>query len=346
MVTSPEVSVIVGAYSRERFLPYALRSILAQTLPRDRFEVVVVKNFRSPELDRTLADAGATVLYDEERQVGRWLRSAIRAARAPILAFCDDDDEFEPDRLERVLEVFRSHSDVGFYRNRVRVIDIDGRPVPPDRWRDLERDIELDSLGPVYRPRGEAPDLLDIATRRTWASFNASTMVLRRELLDGEVGAAFARTRHPDLFFFVAAALASCGVYLDDRRLTRYRYYAGGVTHRLLWFPEAAESERDMATLSAAHGRLDLAHWLTARAVNHERLFLGGSLVARVGSLAARREVARRTAEYLRFLDHHPEERSWTLDSWAAGIYGLSYLVAPSITGRVARARLAARTVT
>ncbi|HXY46429.1 MAG TPA: glycosyltransferase [Thermoplasmata archaeon] len=345
MASRPEVTVIVGAYSRERFLPFALRSMLAQTLPRDRFEVVVVKNFRSTEHDRALAEAGAAVLYSEERRIGRWLRPAIQASRAPILAFCDDDDEFEPDRLEQLLEVFRSHPDLGFYRNRVRVIDIDGRPIPEDLWREHERDSELDTLGPVYRPRGASADLLDIATRRTQATFGSSTMAIRRELLDGEFGDAFVRTQLPDLFFFLAGALSSCGVYLDDRRLTRYRYYGGNVTREVGWLREAAESERDMAHLAESHGRPDFARWLSARAINHERLFLSGSLVARVGSEAARREVAHRTAEYLRFLDGHPEERSWTLDSWAAPIYGLSFLVAPSIIGRVARARIAARTV-
>ena len=345
MATPPEVSVIVGAYSRERFLPFAVRSMLAQTLPRDRFEVVVVKNFRSAEHDRALAEVGATVLYSEERQIGRWMLPAIRASRAPILTFCDDDDEFEPDRLEKILEVFRSHPDVGFYRNRVRVIDVDGRPVPEDRWRAHERDSELDALGPVYRPRGANADLLDLATRRTQATFGSSTMAIRRELLDGEFGDAFVRTQLPDLFFFLAGALSSCGFYLDDRRLTRYRYYAGNVTHGLRWLRDAAESEHGMAVLAESHGRPDVARWLTARSVNHERLFLGGSLVARVGSVADRREVAHRTAEYLRFLDRHPAERAWTLDSWAAGIYGVSYLVAPAITGRFARARIAARAV-
>ena len=38
MPSDPEVSVIVGAYSREKYLLNAVRSLLAQTLPRDRFE--------------------------------------------------------------------------------------------------------------------------------------------------------------------------------------------------------------------------------------------------------------------------------------------------------------------
>jgi len=346
MTPSPEVAVIVGAYSRERYLPFAVKSVLAQTLARERYEVVVVKNFRSAELDRELTDAGVTLLFDEERRIGRWLRHAIAVSHAPIVTFCDDDDEFEPDRLEKMVDVFADHPDVGYYRNRVRVIDVDGQAVPPDRWRDHERDGGFDTLGPVYRPREHKADLLEIASRRTHATFGTSSMALRRELLDGALGDAFERTQLEDLFLFLTGVLSPCGVYLDDRRLTRYRFYAGNVTHTLRWLQDAAESERDMASVAELHRRPDFARWLQRRADNHERLFLGGTLVARVGAEAKRREVAQRTADYLRFLGRHPKERAWSLDSWAAGIYGLSYLAAPGVTGRVARARIAARAVT
>jgi glycosyltransferase involved in cell wall biosynthesis len=345
MPSDPEISVIVGAYSREKYLPFAIRSLLAQTLPRERFEIVVIKNFRSGEIDRELERVGATVLFDEEPRIGRWLRHAIRASRAPIVTFCDDDDELEPDRLERVLEAFREHPDLGYYRNRVRVIDAAGRPIPESLWRDLEADRGFDALGPVYLPRDGRAELLDLATRRTHTTFATSSMALRRDLLSGDLGDSFERTQLEDLYLFLTGALSPYGVYLDDRRLTRYRYYAGNVTHTVRWLGHAAESERDMARVAEQHGRPDLSSWLRSRSVNHERLFLGGTLVARVGAGAGRREVARLTAEYLRFLARHAEERAWTFDTWAAAAYGLLYLLAPSTMGRVARARLHARAV-
>jgi glycosyltransferase involved in cell wall biosynthesis len=341
----PEISVIVGAYSREKYLPFAVRSLTAQTLSRDRFEIVVVKNFRSADLDRDLEQIGATVLFDEEPRIGRWLRHAIRASRAPIVTFCDDDDEFEPDRLERVVAVFREHPDVGFYRNRVRVIDAAGQPIPEGLWRVHETDPGFDALGAVYLPRDGKAGLLDLATRTTHATFATSSMALRRELLDGELGDSFERTQLEDLYLFLTGALSPFAVYLDGRRLTRYRYYAGNVTHTVRWLGHAAESERDMAGIAERYGRPEFAHWLLARSVNHERLYRGDTLVARVGAGARRQEVARLTAGYLRFLGRHPEERALTLDVGAAVLYGLSYLLAPSLTSRVARARLAARAV-
>ena len=345
MPKAPEISVIVGAYSREKYLLSAVRSLLAQTLPRDEFELVVIKNFRSAEIDPELEQAGATVLFDAEPRIGRWLRHAVNASHGALLTFCDDDDEFEPDRLEKLLEVFRAHPDVGYYRNRVRVIDRDGRVTPESAWRDHEADRGFDTLGPIYLPRDGKDGLLELASRRTHATFATSSMALRRELLEGDLGDSFERTQLEDLYLFLTGALSPCGIYLDDRRLTRYRFYAGNVTHTVRWLGHAAESERDMVMVADRHGRPDFARWLSARAVNHERLFRGGTLVARVAAGADRREIARLTAEYLRFLGRHPEERAWTLDVWAAGIYGLSSLAASAPTGRVARARLTARAV-
>jgi len=345
MAIGPEVAVIVGAYNRRKYLPIAVRSLLAQTIARDRFEIVVVKNFRSAEEDEELEEVGATVLFDEEPRIGRWLRHAIELSESPLVTFCDDDDEFEPGRLERVLEVFHEHPDIGYYRNRVRVIDAEGRPIPENQWRVHETDAGFDTLGPVYRSKDQKVDLLALTTAQTHSTFGTSTMTLRRELLDGELGDTFERTQLEDLYLFLTGILSPYGVFYDDRRLTRYRYYAGNVTHTVRWLGHAAESEADMVGVAERHGRPDFARWLAARAVNHQRLFLGGSLVEKVAANAGRRETAQRTAAYLRFLNRHPEERAWTLDTWAAAVYGLASLVAPGMASRVARARLRARAV-
>jgi Glycosyl transferase family 2 len=342
LAAEPEVAVVVGDYGRRRYLPFALRSVATQTLARSRYEVVVTKNYRDAALDRSLAEAGATVLYDEEPRIGRWLRRAVNASRAPIVTFLDDDDEFEPDRLAHLLGVFAEHPDLGLYRNRVTVIDESGAPVPPERWRDVESDASFDASGPVPVASAETERLLELA-QRTHVTFNLSTMALRRDLLDGDVGAEFEQTQLPDQCLFLAGLLARRGAYLDDRRLTRYRYYPGNVTREVPWLGRAEASYHDMGRVADRHGRPDVAAWLSERAVHYGRMFRGSTLVGRVAEGAGRREVARRTAEYLRYLGHHAAERRWTLDTWAAGAYGAGYVPLGPLVARLARARLAAR---
>ncbi len=343
MAGPPEIAVIVGDYSRRRFLSFALASLSAQTLARDRFEIVVTKNWRDPEIDRSLEALRATVLFDEEPRIGQWLRHAVEACRAPILTFLDDDDEFEPERLARVLEVFAQHPDLGFYRNRVQVIDREGRPVPRNDWRELEVDPTFDGTGPVYLDRQDEGRVLDLVARRTHATFNSSTMAARREILEGKGRDVFDGTELPDLALSVLGVLSGRPLYLDDRRLTRFRYYRGSVTHEAPWLRRAELSFRALGAATARSSYPDLSGWLEENAVHFGRMWRGSELVERVASRTDRREVAQRTAEYLRFLGRHPKERAWTLETWAAAAYGLAYIGLPGPVARVAHARLVAR---
>ena len=52
------ISVIVTAYNRKKFLPYALKSLESQTLPKDKFEVIVVKNFEDQISDDIIRKNG------------------------------------------------------------------------------------------------------------------------------------------------------------------------------------------------------------------------------------------------------------------------------------------------
>jgi glycosyltransferase involved in cell wall biosynthesis len=337
----PEISVIVGAWNRREHLRAAVRSLEGQTLGRDRFEILVTKNFQDDDLDRPLEAAGATLLFDTEPAIGRFLHHAIDRAQAPWVTFLDDDDEYEPGRLERILAVARDHPDLGFYRNRVVVIDRDGRPVPASRWRVHEADRGFDALGPVYLPHDGKGPLFEIATRRTFATFNNSSMAIRRNVLDGALGEALDQVRRiEDTFLFLVGAIAPVGVFLDDQRLTRFRYYGGNVSGTVRWFGQASVAEAEMARLADAHGQRAFADWFRALSVHHRRMELGGTIMDRIAAGARRADVVRLAHEYFRYLADHPAERKRTLDTWAAGLYGVGYVVLPSASRRLARARI------
>ncbi|HTW54973.1 MAG TPA: glycosyltransferase family A protein [Thermoplasmata archaeon] len=340
MTEPPRVAVVVGAWGRRDFLRSAVRSVAAQADPPGSVEIVVTKNFDDPAIDRELAELGATVLRDDEPVIGRWLRRAVRATRAPWVMFLDDDDEFAPERLARFDAVRRAHPDVGFYRCRVEVIDRAGAPVPAARWRQHEVDAGFDRIGARYFPPDGKAELFDVAAHRTFATFNSSSMAIRRDLLDGPLGATFERTRIPDTFLFLVGALAPAGVFLDDRRLTRFRFYGTSTTSEARWYDWAVRSEEEMADVASAHGAADWAAWFRGLAVHHGKMLRGATLMERIGAGAVRREVAGRTAEYLRYLAAHPGERAWNVETWAAGAYGAAYLLVPTAARAVARARL------
>jgi len=343
MPEGPEVAVVIGAYRRRRYLLGAVRSVLSQTLPRERFEVVVTKSFADPEIDGFLAEHRIPSQVDENPRIGPWLISAVAATKAPFIALLDDDDEFVPERLAHALDVLHAHPSIGFYRNRVDVIDAEGAPSPRTTWRPNELDRFFDEHGPVLVPPGAKSELAALGLERTRVTFNASTMVVRRDLFEGEFGKVFARTQLQDVSLFVLAALSPFGLYLDDQRLTKYRRYPGNVTRQTSWLAEARNVYADLSSVAQRYGASDLASRLARFSRRYDRVYRSSSLVDRIGAGASRREVAHRAADYLRFLGQNPAERSKRVEVWSAGAYAAAYLVAPGIVRRVSLRQAARR---
>jgi hypothetical protein len=107
------VAVVIPTARRETRLAFALDALATQTLPRDRFEVVVVRAEGGEET--TDAPPGLSVRFlsaarnsgpAEKRNTG-W-----RATTAPLVAFTDDDCRPEPDWLERLLAASPPERDV------------------------------------------------------------------------------------------------------------------------------------------------------------------------------------------------------------------------------------------
>jgi glycosyltransferase involved in cell wall biosynthesis len=105
---APEVSVVIPTRDRAARLAAALQALAGQSLERERFEIVVV--------DDGSTDATAEVLGNEDGVPGvNGLRlpglgpaaarnAGWRAARAPLIAFTDDDCEPDRDWLRALLE--------------------------------------------------------------------------------------------------------------------------------------------------------------------------------------------------------------------------------------------------
>lgn len=342
-VPRARIAVIVGAYRRSDFLERAVDSVLRQTAPRTEFEVVVVKDFADAALDARLTARGVRVVPDSEPVIGAWLLHAVAATTAPLVAFLDDDDEFVPERLAAVGTIFAERPALGYYRNRVTVIDADGRPVPPSRWRTLETDAAFDRSGPVSIAADATAGALPWLTRDTFVSFNSSTVVVRRELLEGPSGAAFATTQLPDLALLVAAIAGPYELYLDDRRLTRFRFHGENVTRETAWLARAARSQAALADFAASAGRPEYAAWLRGMALHYERVFESTRLLAEVRAGAPRRSVAATLSAYLRWLGRHPNLSKRNPEIWSPALYAALEVVRPGLGRRIARARDPAR---
>lgn len=102
---APEISVVIASYRRETRLRFALEALAAQTIDPSRFEVIVVR--AEGEAETALADAPAGVAVSFERSPSRGAAAqrnyGWRAARAPLVAFTDDDCRPSPGWLAALL---------------------------------------------------------------------------------------------------------------------------------------------------------------------------------------------------------------------------------------------------
>lgn len=127
------ISVIVTAYYRKEFLIRAVKSILNQSLERDRYEIILTKNFLDPVIDSYLKENNVIMIYDEIDGLGPRLSRAIRVARGKIISFLEDDDCFAREKLETIAEIFRTNHGLDYYRNEFVSVDRDGNTL--NNWR-------------------------------------------------------------------------------------------------------------------------------------------------------------------------------------------------------------------
>ena len=99
------ISVIVTAHNRREFLLDAINSALNQTLPRDEYEIIVVKNFS--DYDDVLKNLGLKIVFSNEENQGADIVNALPYTKGDIICFLDDDNIWVPWKLEKVKEAFK-----------------------------------------------------------------------------------------------------------------------------------------------------------------------------------------------------------------------------------------------
>lgn len=214
----PMISVLVLAYQRRAFLLGAVRSALRQTLPRNEYEVLVVKGFEDPDIDAALRELGVWCAFNDSPDYGPRLAVGLRAARGSIIALMDDDDEFEPEKLERVAKAFRSDPELNYYHNGRVLIDhlgkiIHGQAAPsPGPTRSLRSPLDPCTVQSLIHGSddGHFP----------------SCIALHRRVLEPQKARMQRLTASADDIFLLACALSEPGtLLLDPAALTRYRQH-------------------------------------------------------------------------------------------------------------------------
>lgn len=210
-------TAVVMAHSRRQFIGQAVASVRGQRLGAadGPVELLVTKDFADPEIDgqpgvRTLDSTGSTL--------GEMLAGAVQEARGELLCFLDDDDVWEPGKLERVLAEFRRRPGLGYYGHGQSVIDSEGRPLRTGgaMWRRQRRVSE-----PIYvpTPQPSTEGLL-------WANAgNESSISLRRTSLADRLSFVRRIQASMDDFLLWCGLLSGHGLLFTAEPLTRLRVH-------------------------------------------------------------------------------------------------------------------------
>lgn len=165
-VPAPAASVAICTHERPRQLRRALASIVStQTLPP--LEILVIDSRPVTDECRLLVEAyagGVRYVREDRPGIGFARQRALCEARAPIVAFIDDDAVAEPDWLRRIAGVLHEEPDAGGCTGLVEALSLE---TPAQRLfeanggfaRGLQR-IEL-RRGRARRLRGHrVPDIV------------------------------------------------------------------------------------------------------------------------------------------------------------------------------------------
>lgn len=106
-----KISAIICTHNNPILLKKAIKSLINQSLNKDKYEILVINNKSEDRADRTVqayADRYSKVRYANEKKLGlSYARNkGVREARGDYIAFMDDDAEADIDWLSSIVRCF------------------------------------------------------------------------------------------------------------------------------------------------------------------------------------------------------------------------------------------------
>lgn len=227
-MSSPFISVIVIAYGRRQFIKRAIKSVVDQKIDRQRFEIIVTKDYEDAEIDSFAEQSGAKLLVHGGRSIGGRLSYALGQAKGEVITFLEDDDLYEENRLSRINEIFSSDDALGFYHNSESFMDENEQAIASPRGWDPAHGISL--LGNLsFRP-SELGQCDAYKIMHLYIGFNISSIAIRRKILEERLQLMKTLESDPDDFLFFSALNSDHKMLAEDKKLTKYRVHSGNAS--------------------------------------------------------------------------------------------------------------------
>ena len=224
----------------EAYLEEAVASVLGQTL--EDLELIVVDDGSTDDTAEVVEPYLDRIRYVPCPHRGKAAarNTAVELAAGELFAFCDSDDRWYPDRLERQLDALECHRDVGMVHGQVEVVDEEGRALPDENA----------TLRAIFSAAHRTPP--------TYASYASecrclsSTILVRRSVFD-TVGPYDCDLAIEDYDFYLRLVLDYSVLFLDGPALAQYRIHDSMTTNDALGEGQIQTAEKHLALLETEH---------------------------------------------------------------------------------------------
>ena len=207
------ISVILTSGTRKEYINHALDSLINQNLPRDLFEVIIVKAYNDKDIDNIIeANSFINITTMANKTIGEDILEGLGIAKGEIICFMDDDDLFREMKLSSVINYFNYHPNLGAIYDS------------SDFYNDLTSEI---SNGVVVKENS----FFDLSSENEFKEFasknlfwNLSRLSIKKSLALTSVEFLPFLLGHTDDFFFYLLADLRAEVVVLSNRLTLYRH--------------------------------------------------------------------------------------------------------------------------
>ena len=263
----PEVSVVIPSYNHGRFIGRAVDSVLSSSFTE--LELVIVDDGSTDDTLDVLrpyrTHPQVRVRTQENRGAHAALNVGLSLAEGELLFVLNSDDAYHPERLQRLVGLFRDDPEVVLAASWIEVVDGEDNPLGVKRGCLNMPPWPPPSAGPFLSALGE----LKLALLETNFISTTSNIAFRRSLLD-EAGLDFLPLRYTHDWDFILAACRHGRLALVEEALVRYRVHdsntiregaaqaAGEMRFEVMWTVCRHAAAACAAAVAKGHSQADL----------------------------------------------------------------------------------------
>lgn len=121
------ISIIVTTFNRELYLKETIKSILNQSFKN--FELIVVDDYSNYDIDMLIKKFNDNRIIllknDSKKNIARNRNFGLKHSKNDIIAFCDDDDTWEKDKLQKQMNfIIKGYN---FVFTNLRLVNYDNK---------------------------------------------------------------------------------------------------------------------------------------------------------------------------------------------------------------------------